>query len=420
LYGGDHVRLRDDASRWPLPGHITDQLTADPLSWFERERGTLISGVRQAAQAGMTELCWALALGAVTLYESRLYLDDWQETHQVALDAVQRARDTRGEAAVLYSMGTLSMVEQRFGAAYESLSAAAALFREIDDDQGLALVVRHVAFLDRLSGRLEEAASGYEQALRVFRAAGDPIAAAYVLHGLAGVKLEQGALGQAQELLGEALRLSQGTRSARVEAQVLHRMGEAHLRAGEPGRAAESFGHALERVRDAGDSLGEAYALHGVGVARVREGKPDLARAALQRAMVLARTVGDRLVEGRVLLGMAELALVSGDTAEAAALAEQAAGAFSATGASLYEKQAHALVRGARAEPPADGADPGRRDSPGLPRAAAGRGTRPAARIRSSASCRQSSAPRGVIVWRATRAGRVAHVGRGAEWYRRR
>jgi hypothetical protein len=62
---------------------VVDQLVRDPLAWHDRELTTLVCGVRQAAQAGLAELCWGLASSTVTLFDSRTYLDDWQETHAV-------------------------------------------------------------------------------------------------------------------------------------------------------------------------------------------------------------------------------------------------------------------------------------------------------------------------------------------------
>ena len=91
-YGGDYIVLHSDARRWPLPARLAEQLVSDPLSWYDRERAVLVAGVRQAAQAGFTDLCWSLALSAVALFESRAYLDDWQETHDIALEAARKAR----------------------------------------------------------------------------------------------------------------------------------------------------------------------------------------------------------------------------------------------------------------------------------------------------------------------------------------
>ena len=248
-YGGDFVFLDIGPRRWAVPSHLMSELAADPLTWYDRERGMLLSGIRQAAGAGLTGLCWKLALSAVTLYESRFYLDDWQESHQVALQAVQRAGDRRGEAAMLYSTGTLAMVQQHFDAAREHFSRSAEIFQAIGDNQGVALVIRHIAFLDRMSGRLDEAVRHYKRALRLFRSEGDQVAVAYVLQSLAEVRLAQNKTDVAQDLLEEALHLSQSAGSSRVEAQVLYRMGEARLLSGDLGEAGEAFGRALAKVR---------------------------------------------------------------------------------------------------------------------------------------------------------------------------
>jgi DNA-binding SARP family transcriptional activator len=348
-YGGDFVRLDIGTRRWTLPDDLMSRLAADSMAWYDQERVMLLSGIRHAAEAGTAGLCWKLALSAVTFYESRFYLDDWRETHGIALEAVQRAGDERGEAAMRYSTGTLCMVEQRFGAAREHFSEAARIFKAIADDQGVALVIRHIAFLDRMSGRLDDAVRNYEQALSLFRARGDQVATAYVLQSLAEVRLARGEAGVAQDLLVEALRLSQSARSGRVEAQVLYRIGETRLLTGDLDRAAETFGQALSNVQEAGDPLGEAYALQGLGVARVRQGEIEVARMALNRALLLARSLSDRLIEGRVQLGMSELALASNGPAQAVEHAEEAAAIFKSAGTPLYEAQAMTLLARAQA-----------------------------------------------------------------------
>lgn len=348
-YGGDYLRLNNDARRWPLPQRLVKQLVRDPLSWLDRERAALVTGTLQAAQAGFVELCWSLAFTSVTLFESRAYLDDWRETHRIALEAAQKAHHVRGQAAMLYSIGTLHLAQQRFVPAREQFSAAARLFQDIGDDQGIGLVTRHIASLDRLSGRLGHATRGYEQALAIFERTGDQVAKAFVLHSLAQVKLELDEYNAAKELLSDALRLVQAARCRRIETQVLHRLGEAHLLAGEPARAVEAFEQALAGIRDLGDLIGEAYVLRGVGVAKVRLGDFDAARSALQRSLSLARTVGERLVEARALLGLSELALARGDPGEAVVLGQQASEVFLDVGALLYQVRTLTLLSAAHA-----------------------------------------------------------------------
>jgi DNA-binding SARP family transcriptional activator/tetratricopeptide (TPR) repeat protein len=342
--GADYMPIRSDATPWPLPGPLAEQLVSDPLDWYEHERAALVSGVRQAARAGLVELCWSLACRAVTLFEARAYFDDWRETHEIALEATRQAGNVRGQAAILYSRGALYLEQLRLDQADRDLNAAAQLFQGADDDKGLALATRNIASVDRLSGRLDDAARRYEQALAIFRKTADHLPAAYVLQNLAQVKMELRELGAATELLDEALRLAQAARSSRIEAQVLYRMGEAWLLAGELARAAGTFELVLAKVRDLGDPIGQAYALLGVGIANARQGEFGQARSALQRALELAGTTGERLAEARVLLGLGELALTSGDPGQAVALARQAASAFRDLGTPLEEARALTLL----------------------------------------------------------------------------
>jgi DNA-binding SARP family transcriptional activator/tetratricopeptide (TPR) repeat protein/Mrp family chromosome partitioning ATPase len=143
-HGADYRGLDSDALRWPLPQSLVAELVKDPLPWFDRERAALALGVRQAAQAGFADLCWSLALNAVTLFQSRLYMDDWQETVDIALEAAEKAARVRGQAAMLYSLGSRHMAQQRYDKGQDMFTAALWLFRDAGDEQGLALVTRHI------------------------------------------------------------------------------------------------------------------------------------------------------------------------------------------------------------------------------------------------------------------------------------
>ncbi|MET7866437.1 AfsR/SARP family transcriptional regulator [Micromonospora taraxaci] len=339
LHGGPYFILSSDAPRWPLPQRLTERLVARPLNWFERERHSLVAGVRQAAQAGFTDLCWTLAHIAVTLFEPRIYLNDWRETHRIALAASKTAGDKRGQAAMLYSNGSLFLAEQRFDEARRDLEAAGVIFQDLDDEQGLALVTRQIAFADRIRGDLPAAATRYAHALDSFRRSGDLGAAAYVLHSLAQVHMESGHPQDALVILPEALVMSRSARSRRVEAQVLHRMGDTYLNTGDPLAAASAFAEALAVVQDIGDPVGEAYALHGLGVAHMTAGDLTAAETALQSALGLASTAGERLIEARVSLALGELALERGSATQAVVHLHRALGLFRGIRAPKFEQR---------------------------------------------------------------------------------
>jgi DNA-binding SARP family transcriptional activator/uncharacterized protein HemY len=325
---GDYVPVRSAARRWPLPAKLVEQLVAAPLAWFERERMTFVSAVRQAAQAGLVEHCWDLAISWVPLFEARVYLDDWRETHQAALDATRQAGDRRGQAAMLYSMGSLHVTEQRFDDARRYFEAALELFQEVADDQGAALTIRHIGLLDRLCGRFTDAAARYEQALAKFRDSGDLVMMAYVLHNLAQLKIDLDDLPSAGDLLSEALLLTRKVGSRRVEAQVLHRLGHTYLQLDRLSAAEEVFDQAVAIVRQTGDPIGEAFALHGLGLLRTRQGEHEEAGRALRHALTLAGQSGARLAEAQILFALGELALAGCDAQQAVTHLEQAASLF--------------------------------------------------------------------------------------------
>jgi DNA-binding SARP family transcriptional activator len=161
-YGGNYFGLHSDAKRWPLPERLVEDLVRDPLAWYARAGEMLVAGIRQAAQVGSVELCWNLALSAITLFDSGIYLDDWQETHAIALEAAQKAHHIRGQAALHYSLGSLHIAQQRFDRARQALATAARLFTDIGDEQGILLAAECMAFVDRQIGSLPQ--SGVPQA----------------------------------------------------------------------------------------------------------------------------------------------------------------------------------------------------------------------------------------------------------------
>jgi len=340
----------DDGLAWPLPAPAAERVAGDPAAWFERERATLVAGVRQAARAGLSGLSWRLMINAEEFFETRAYFDDWRETVELALAAARDAGDLLGQAMMSHTRGVLSLEQYRLGPAQADLTAAVALFGAAGEPWGVAHSIRDLGFVAWLSGRLDDAARSSEQALAIFRRIGDQLAAARVLRFLVGIQLDRGLPDQARQRLAE-LRAARGEpdRRHRNEAQTLYMSGRVHLLTGELAEAAEDFGRALALVRDMGDRVGEAHLQHFMGMAKLRQGEPEAARSMLRRALELAGEVGERLAEGRSLLGLAELALADGDHGEAIAFGERAAGVFGGMGAPLYQAQALDLVRAARA-----------------------------------------------------------------------
>ncbi|WP_084772442.1 AfsR/SARP family transcriptional regulator [Nonomuraea candida] len=323
----------------PLPDELVERLVAKPIAWFERERHVLLAGIRQAAQAGFVELCWRLAMNAEAFFELRVYLDDWRETHEIALEAARAGEDKRGQAEMLYARGSLSLIEQRFDDAARDFESALALFREIGDELQTARTTRDIAVLERMNGQMDRAMERLEQALKIFSDIGDQIAAAHTLHNLAQIRVDCDDIDGAKMLLTEALVRSRSGGNRRVTAQVLHRMGHVHLRAREVAIAAGTFEESLAVVQEIGDTIGEAFALHGFGVARLRQGRLAEAEPLLRDALTRAKRSRHRLAEAHALSGLGELWVAAGKASEAADCLHKAATLFRQMRIPLLEAQ---------------------------------------------------------------------------------
>jgi DNA-binding SARP family transcriptional activator len=305
-YGGDFSVLHGNGERWELPADLVDALLADPIGWFQSEHAALVPAILQAAQAGLDELCWDLAMTSVTLFETGSYLDDWRETHEAALQAARSAGNRRGEAALLYSLGILQLTGRIAGAARD-LELSLQLFEQLDDVHGRGLALSGLAFVDRLSGDYDAALSRCQLALAAFQQAGDLVGEAHMLKDMAQIQMDRQDLRAAERLLQEALAVCRNLGARRVSAQTWHQFAELLLRQEQVEQAEESFRLAYAAAEESGDIVGQAYALLGLGRTRIRHEQLAAAEADLRTALDLAARAGDLLIQGRVLLALAEL-----------------------------------------------------------------------------------------------------------------
>ncbi|HEY7595969.1 MAG TPA: BTAD domain-containing putative transcriptional regulator, partial [Actinophytocola sp.] len=335
-YGGDYTILHGSAPRRHVAEWPDEDLVDNPMDWLENERVALVSAVRQAAAAGMDELCWDLALTSVSLFEVRGYLDDWRETAELALKVSERAGNGTGCAAMLYSLGTLHMSQKRIEEAEDCFAAALERFEADGNEHGQALVLRNAAFVDRLRGRFDTMLAKYEGALTKMRAVGDVIGEANILRSLAKFRIDEGDFDEAERMLAQALALCRQVHYVRGETQVVSRFAELYLQTGQVLQARQALHNVLCTVRDIGDRTGEAHALYGLGIVRRREGRLDTAEATLAHAVSIAERVGDRLIEGQALHALGEIAVTRGNTDAAAAHLARAKETFTSLGSCVW------------------------------------------------------------------------------------
>lgn len=342
-YGGDYAIVHSDAPRWQPPGG--DAFEVDyPMEWWEAERRALVWAVRQAAEAGLDDLCWDLAHTSVTLFEVRGYFDDWRETAAVAGEITERTGNRTGRAAALYSLGAMHRSQLRLDDAERCFDAALEIFREEGHPQGCAIALRNCADLDRLRGRTAAMLLKYDEALAMTREIDDPVGEAHVLRNLGRYWIGEGDTDKALELLDAALDRCRRVNYLRGEVQVVATFAELYLNTDQIELAHQSLDRVLLIVREIGDRIGEAYALYGMGVVRQRAGRLDEAEATLRHALSLARQVGERLVEGQALYALGEIELARGNGAAGAVHLGEARPLFAELGSNMWHAKTLVLL----------------------------------------------------------------------------
>jgi DNA-binding SARP family transcriptional activator len=340
-YGGDYAVLHGTAPRWAGAAELeeTDEM-GDQMEWLEIERRSLVSAVNLAADYGMSEACWDLALTSVTLFQVKGHFDDWRETAERALGATEAAGNQRGRAAMLYSLGGMHSQQTRLREAERCYAAALEIFEQVGDEHGYALALRNAATLDRLRHGAAATMAKYEIALEKMRAVGDQVGQAHILQHMAKLCIDEGDADRAQSLLENALECCRRVKYLRCEAQVLNRFAELHLYMNQVEQAHQALNRVLLIVRDIGDRIGEAHALCRLGIVRQRSGRLDNAETTLQHALSLADEVGERMVSGSAHYALGEIALARGQGAAGADHVDEALALFTELDSTMWRAKA--------------------------------------------------------------------------------
>jgi tetratricopeptide (TPR) repeat protein len=336
-YGSSPTMPAGSSERWLFDAHEIDSILGDPLNWLECELPTLRSIVLRACRAQEDELAWSLALPMITLFELRGAFGEWQHLHETVLETVTAAGNTRGRAAMLYSLGAMHMHKDDIQLADPLLEQAQGAFDEVRDQLGSALALRNRAYIAHIRGEDDAAMASYERVLVLLTRAGVKGSQAHVLSSMARIRINQGDLDRAEELLGQAQGLAQSAGSRRISAQISHRTGQLHLSRGSAGAAAVSFRDALSKARCVSDQIGEAFALYGLGLVQLSEEHHTDAQETLHHAVTLATQSMQHFLTAKIRVALAEVERADGNHLRAARDLAAALPAFVGTNATPWQ-----------------------------------------------------------------------------------
>ncbi|MFG2822958.1 BTAD domain-containing putative transcriptional regulator [Kitasatospora sp. NPDC048365] len=351
-YGGDYGLIHGTTPRTPVDPDLLDELTSDPLAWFEAERRSLSAVVEHSARLaqgegsgrGLDELAWDLTLCLGVLGETRNYSEEWRRCCDHALAATRACGNPRGEGAVLAELGGLLVQQLRMAEARACLEPAMEMLERIGEKHGWALALARLSAVDRHLGDYLRAERRLREAREVFHQVGDASAEAHAVNNLAHLALEQGRTEEGVRLGEEAVVLARRIGENRGLAQAVHRLGRAYLTVGRLAEAELMLAEVARIVRAKQDLVGLCYALLGLAEIRIRDGRPEQAEDGLNEALAVLETLDSPLVEGRVHLVRGELQDVLGRAAEVRRTLEQARDAFARAGSRSWQDRAEAAL----------------------------------------------------------------------------
>jgi DNA-binding SARP family transcriptional activator/tetratricopeptide (TPR) repeat protein len=325
--------LHGDGQRWPVDASVVEDLRRDPAAWFTAERGLLTGAVETACEAGLDELAWDLANSMAEIFQRNRYIDDWRHTHELALSAMRRAGNRRGEAAILRGLGMLSSYLDRQGT--PMLEQAKAAFEEVGDDHGAALAEAGLGVHALWRRHYAEARGHLERALLTLTEAGDLRAQVYARRALGATLLAQGDASEALRCLEEGLATARRCDYPFGEGHIQRVLGQAHAELGHPDCARALFERSAELFSRLGQPVGHGSALHQLGSLHLRQGRTREGRAVLNRALRIHESVRDRTGKATVLQHLARVELAEGAPDRAIALLREALGVARAFDAPL-------------------------------------------------------------------------------------
>jgi hypothetical protein len=125
--------------------------------WLASNLCIINQAVRRCAEYGLDTHCWELAIAPLPLFESGGYNDEWLDGHEVALEAVHRSGDLRGQAMLWYSLGHRAALRAEHEEAMTLLERGQVLFERIEDVYGQGLVARDLGLIAHRGEELHHA-----------------------------------------------------------------------------------------------------------------------------------------------------------------------------------------------------------------------------------------------------------------------
>ncbi|MGP4004049.1 BTAD domain-containing putative transcriptional regulator [Streptomyces sp. 8N706] len=301
MHGPQERALIGGTARW-TPADAPPRITGSATEWFAARLSHISQMVQRAAEAGLYEACWELAVAPQTALEAGGYFDLWHTTHARALAAVSISY---GEAALLHSLGYRALVLRNYREAETHLGRSAEIFSRLGDTEGQAAIMVLISDACRIQGDPTAARAACERGFALRPANRRTRANLWLNLGRAQTHLDE--LAQAKESLRRSLTIYEQSDDRRGQAEAHCDLARIFVREADLGAAASAFGSAFQLAQAVGDTLGMAYILTDLGEAHARLGTAENAYPLLNEAAKLAQQANNAYVQNRARQTLAEL-----------------------------------------------------------------------------------------------------------------
>ena len=342
IAAGVRRMLQAIADRALEAAQIMDSATGEALARFERERPEILGAVELAHEREHWFGTWLVAMAASPLYERAARWDEWQRTHELALDAVGHIDTLPGGADAPDPREMEAQILTRLGQAYlgtghtersiDCHRRALAIASERDDREGEGSELQNLGNALGAAGRHREAVSCYERALAIALETENVGLQAAALNGLGTAQFRAGELESAAEALERSLVLKRRSGDRLGEARTLANLGNVTRRAGRWTEARRLYQDSARLYALAGDRYGEARSELDLAGIEADVGERDAARQRLERVLAIQVELGARFQIAVVLLRLSFIARAEHELQAADAYAAESLERFQQVG----------------------------------------------------------------------------------------
>jgi tetratricopeptide (TPR) repeat protein len=302
MHGPEERALIGGTDRW-TPADAPPRITGSATEWFVARLSHISQMVQRAAEAGLYEACWELAIAPQTALEAGGYFDLWHATHARALASVGISY---GEAVLLHSLGYRALVLRNYHEAETHLGRSAEIFSRLGDPEGQAAAMVLISDARRIHGDPTAARAACERGFALRPVNKRTCANLWLNLGRAQTHL--GELAQAKESLRRSLTIYEQSDDRRGQAEAHCDLARIFVREADLDAAASAFDSAFQLAQAVGDTLGMAYILTDLGEAHARLGTAENAYPLLNEAAKFAQRANNAYVRNRARQTLAELA----------------------------------------------------------------------------------------------------------------